>query len=257
MEVYLDLVMLLNFAVQLLLLLGAYRLSAHPPDYKRALCAAVMGSIYAVVCLLPGFSGFAKFPWHILCLCLMSVLCYGWGALAIRQGAIFLFLSFALNGFVLLMGQGGHVSVMLSAALLAVLCVVGFGGGSSKREYATVSICHGKKHVRMTALVDTGNMLKDPVTGNSVMVVDRMTADKLLGLTTEQLEDPIGTISRGKYPGLRLIPYTAVGKSAGMLLAMKMDELRINGQISTQIVAFAPQSIGQGSGYEALLGGIV
>ena len=54
------------------------------------------------------------------------------------------------------------------------------------------------------------------------MVVDRMTADKLLGLTTEQLEDPIGTISRGKYPGLRLIPYTAVGKSAGMLLAMKM-----------------------------------
>lgn len=100
-------------------------------------------------------------------------------------------------------------------------------------------------------------MLKDPVTGNAVMVVDRMTADKLLGLTTEQLEDPIGTISRGTYPGLRLIPYTAVGKSAGMLLAMKMDELRINGQLSTQIVAFAPQAIGQGGEYEALLGGIV
>ena len=110
--------------------------------------------------------------------------------------------------------------------------------------------------ISMTALLDTGNTLKDPVTGHPVLVADSRVAWELLQLQESELSDPIGTISRGNHLGLRLIPYCSVGQPAGMLLGLKVDELRINGREANQIVAFAPNRIGQGSGYEALTGGV-
>ena len=55
MAVYLDLVMLLNFLVDYLLLLGTNRLSGSPMTPGRCALAAVLGSVYAGACLLPGF----------------------------------------------------------------------------------------------------------------------------------------------------------------------------------------------------------
>ena len=51
MEVYLDVLMLLNFMVDLLLMVGTNRLSGHSPGCKRALPAAAMGGIYGGACL--------------------------------------------------------------------------------------------------------------------------------------------------------------------------------------------------------------
>ena len=109
----------------------------------------------------------------------------------------------------------------------------------------------------MTALLDSGNTLKDPVTGLPVLVADARAAMELLQLQESELLHPIETISRGKHVGLRLIPYCAVGQPAGMLLGIQVDQLQINGRDVNQVVAFAPQCIGQGSGYEALTGGLL
>ena len=53
MAVYLDLVVLLNFLVDALLLMGANRLTGHPPGWKRVALAAAIGGVYAGVCMLP------------------------------------------------------------------------------------------------------------------------------------------------------------------------------------------------------------
>ena len=55
MRVYVDGVMLLNFLVDYLLLLGTNRLSGHPSDSRRLLASAVLGAVYSGACLLPGF----------------------------------------------------------------------------------------------------------------------------------------------------------------------------------------------------------
>ena len=90
-----------------------------------------------------------------------------------------------------------------------------------------------------------------------MLVVDAAAAYRLLGLEEAALRQPIETISRGIYPGLRLIPYSAVGQTAGMMLGLRVDQLRFNGICVEQIVAFAPQRIGRGEVYEALAGGNV
>ena len=50
LTVYLDLVMLLNFLVDFLLLLGTNRLSGFPAAPGRCALAAVFGSVYAAGC---------------------------------------------------------------------------------------------------------------------------------------------------------------------------------------------------------------
>ena len=255
MEVYLDLVMLMNFMVDLLLLWAANRLSGRPPGGKRTVLAAVLGGVYAGCCLLPGLSFLAEAPWRILSLGIMALLAFGWNASALQRGALFLFLSMALGGLVYMLGRGGAVSVLMSAGILCGLCLAGFRGRGGKREYVSVEITHRGKNVLLTALLDTGNTLRDPVTGCGVLVADADTARQLLGLDEASLRDPVKAISQ--YPGLRLIPYCAVGQPAGLLLGLKADTLRINGKLSEQIVAFAPQRIGRGAGYEALTGGVL
>ena len=255
MEVYLDLVMLMNFIVDLLLLLGTYRLSGHPPEYRKAVIAAAVGGLYAGACLLPGFIFLGKFPLRVIFLSLIAVIAFGWKGDGLRSGALFIFLSIALGGVVLMMGREGILSVLVSGTILSLLCILAARDKVSKAEYVAVMIRHKQRVLRLRALLDTGNTLKDPITGNPVLVADANAAYQLLGLQEDELHHPIETISRGKYPGLRLIPYCAIGQPAGMLLGLKTEELWINGKPSCQIVAFAPQRIGQGSGFEALTGG--
>ena len=77
MAVYLDLVMLLNFLVDYLLLLGTNRLSGSPMTPGRCALAAVLGSVYAGACLLPGFRFLGNFLWRCVSLGLMAVLAFG------------------------------------------------------------------------------------------------------------------------------------------------------------------------------------
>ena len=77
----------------------------------------------------------------------------------------------------------------------------------------------------------------------------------VLRLTPQQLRDPIQAVEKGGIPGLRLIPYRAVGQPGGMLLVAAMDSVVIGGQQVGRLVAFAPEKIGADESYQALAGG--
>ena len=87
--------------------------------------------------------------------------------------------------------------------------------------------------------------------------MDGSVAEVLLGLSQRQIAAPVETMSSGVYMGLRLIPYSAVGQSNGMLLGMRADKLYISGKEADMILAFAPQRIGNGKNFQALAGGMV
>lgn len=256
MDVYLDLVILLNFSVDFLLLVAVGWLSGGHSVGWRVFLAAGLGSIHAGFCLLPGMYFLGNPLWRAVCLGGMSCIAFGCYRKTIYRGVLFLLLSMALGGIAQAMGKGGRASILLSALVLLGLCYLAFRDHGVRQEYLAVNICHKEKVVALTALLDTGNTLRDPITGQPVLVVDSLAAKKLLGLTEDELLHPIETISQGKHSGLRLMPYCAIGQPAGMMLCLRVDGLRIGGEVSDQIVAFAPQRIGQGYGYEALLGGI-
>lgn len=255
MPVYLDLVVLLNFLVDFLLILGTNRLCGHPPGFLKASLAAVLGGLYGGVCLLPQFYFLGNIFWRLVSLLLMSVLAFGVSINALRRGVVFVLLSMALGGIALGVGGGGFWGVLLPAACILVLCRVGFSGKIGSKNMIPIEFEFNGRTVRCTALQDTGNTLKDPLTGKPVLVVAAEIGQQLTGLTQEQLRNPVESVML--FPGLRLIPYRAVGTNSGFLLAQKFSNVRIGSQKGSSLVAFAPERLSMDGEYQALTGGIV
>ena len=252
MRVYLDLVMGLNFFVDLLLLLGTNRLAGFATEGKRVIGAAALGGIYSGACLLQGFRFLGNTLWRIVVLAGMAGVAFGWNRNAFRRGGVFVLLSLALGGLAIGFGKGNTVSLLLSAAGMWVLCRIAFGDRVGGREYVAVEITEGENTVRLTALRDSGNTLCDPITGESVLVIGAAAAEKLTGLTAAQLRTPLESLGRSS--GLRLIPYRAVG-CGGMLLAKRFDSVTIGNRQRSVLVAFAPEGLDGGQMYQALTGG--
>ena len=257
MEVYLDLVMVLNFLVDFFLLLGTERLAGFPVRLGRVLAAAALGGLYGGVCLLPGFRFLGNILWRTLSLVGMAAVAFGWDRSALKRGGIFVLLNLALGGMALSLGTSNFPSLILAAGSMWLLCHVAFGGRVGEREYVPVELRYGEKTLRVIALRDSGNSLRDPITGEQVLVISGELARKLTGLTREQIRAPLETLARRPVPGLRLIPYRAVGQGSGMLLAMRFETVKIGSRVQSAVVAFAPEGLGEGQVYQALAGGVI
>lgn len=255
MPIYLDLVIILNFFVDFLLLVGTNRLAGYSPGAGRCALGGTLGGIYGGLCLLPGFRFLGNGFWRLVFLGLMALISYGADKSALRKGMLFLLLSMALGGVAEGMGDGSFGALVLGAGVIALLCALGFQGKLGEK-YISVELIHGDRCCTVRALVDTGNTLKDPLTGQSVLIAGETAAKKLLGLEGSQLASPVETMSSQRVAGLRLIPYRTVGQSGGMLLGAKM-EARIGKRRESCIVAFSPQGIGNGTECEALIGGTI
>lgn len=257
MTVYLDLVMILNFLVDFLLLLGTNRLSGFSSNPWRCALGALVGSVYSGACFLPNLCFLGSGGWGVLGLCLCAGTGFGWDASAFKRGAVFVLLSMALGGLALSIGKGSFPVLVLAAGGLWLLCRVSFGDGIGEKEYTNLTISHQGNCVNLIALRDSGNTLRDPVTGEQVLVISPGAARRLTGLTEEQLKHPLETLASGCLPGLRLIPYRAVGQGSGMLLGMRFEEVTVGTRKQSAVVAFAPEGLGSGSMYQALTGGVI
>lgn len=248
MPVYLDVLMVLNFLVDLLLLMGTNRLSGYSPGVKRAVPAAVVGGIYGGVCVVPGFTFLAGTLWRVLCLGVMAGICFGFCRDALRRGMVFILLSMALGGVATGLESGSFWTLVAAALAVSVMCLIGFRGKMGAQYVsARVGDC------RFTALVDTGNTLTDPLTGQQVLVVSPEIGRKLLHIGAEVIADPVNAMER--VPGLRLIPFHAVGRSGGVLPVKRFEDVQIGSWRGSCLIAFAPNELGQGKPYEALTGG--
>lgn len=254
MTVYLDGVILLNFLVDFLLLLGAGRLCGYPNNILRAVAGGALGGLYAGACLLPGFYFLGNFLWRLVSLVAMAVIAYGISTSALRRGFVFAFLCLALGGAVMGIGNGGILGIVSAAGVLCLLCCFGFRGRIGGTSFIPVELFYGDKRLRLTALQDTGNTLRDPITGRQVLVIGREEAKKLTGLTGEQLRSPVESL--GELPGLRLIPYHTVGSSNGFLLGLRLQNVKIGSWQGSMLVAFAPEILSRDGAYQALTGGV-
>ena len=255
MTVYVDVVALINFLVDFLLLLGTNRLCGYPPGWGRAALAAGAGGIYGGLCLLPGFHFLGNTLWRIVSLTGISLVALGFSKSALRRGVVFSLLSMALGGIALGIGGGGFWALVASAAAISIMCMVGFREKIGSVTYVTVELSYEGKRMKLTALQDTGNALRDPVTGRAVLVVGADVARELTGLTYQQLRSPINTITQAPLPGLRLIPYHTVGQPAGLLLALRLQNVKIGNWTGSSLVAFAPDGLSREGAYQALTGG--
>ncbi len=252
-----EIVALFNFAVDFLLMLSANRLCGYPSRIGCIALAAGVGGLYGGACLMPECSFLGHSIWCIVVLFLMSWIAFGWSISAVRRGLVFVLLSMALGGIAMGFQRGGMWTVLGSCVVLCILCRLGFGNKNIGTRFVPVDITYENKHIHLMALADTGNTLKDPVTGGAVLVIGERPARELTGLSSEQLRDPVSSIGSAMIPGLRLIPYKSVGCASGFMLGLRIHDVTIAGNRGTRIVAFSPEKLDECGVYQALTGGTV
>jgi len=252
---FVSVVAILNFLVNLLLLLAAGRLCGFNGKRSRIFLAAGLGGLYAWGCLQPGMGFLGNSIWRIVSLGLMSLIAFGISRNTVRKGLVFSVLSLAVGGAVQIMGEGGFWGILMTAVVLWFLSFAGFRNGANGTVLIPVELYYKEKQLHLTALQDTGNTLRDPVTGQHVLVIGSEAAQQLTGLTKAQLMRPVESI--GLIPGLRLIPYHSVGINSGFLLALRLQNVKIGKWRGSSLVAFAPDGLGLDEEFQALAGGVL
>lgn len=251
MEAYVWFVILLGAVVDMLLLTGATVLAGFPPDSSRLIPGGLLGGLYAGAAAVPQLYFLGNWYWRLVFMGLVCMVGFGLHRASVRKAALYILLRLALDGIGAGLDRVGIWALGAGALGLCLVCTVGFRGGFGKR-YLPVELQYGGKQIRLTALHDTGNSLRDPVTGGSVLVVGPELARQLTGLTQDQLRTPVKSVL--SLPGGRLIPYKTIADPGGLLLALPIPEVRIGSWKGKCLVAFAPERLGNGE-FEALTGG--
>lgn len=253
MEVRIKWMVLLVFLVEALLILGTDRLTGVPTNWKRVLAGAGIAGFWGGAGLLPGMGFLHRPQAHVACLLAVCLAGFGSGRAAWRRWGLYLLISFAITGIARNFAERKWLGIAVAAFLVWLLCIVSSGDRLGGRLCVPLEIRYGGNILQLTALRDTGNMLRDPITGEQVLVIDGEAASQLTGLRQEELEKPMDTI--GIRPGYRLIPYRSVGQPRGMMLAKRFQDVRVGDWRGSAVVAFAPHTIGGGGEYRALTGG--
>ena len=274
--VYADLLFLLNFIANYLLLLAAGRMAGAVLRRWRIGLGAAAGALYAILVFLPGLGWLAHWLCKLAAGVLMALIAYGGEQYLLRVAVLFFGASAALAGAVLGLELLGNVSLTLDHGvfysqldirlllLLFVACYfvlslffrrIGRHGG----ELVGLEIALNGGVVVLTALRDTGHTLTDPATNRPVVVVYWQALSKLLPDWADA-DTPIDSLERCHADGsrqARLIPYRAVGVEHGMLLALRTQGVKADGKpLGKLLVALSPTPVDDGGGYQALLGGI-
>ncbi len=245
-------VAIFHFLTNLLLILATNRLCRCHSQKRELFLAAMVGSVQAALCTYTGFSFLGKDYWRVTFLLLTAGIAFGSGKMPLRQAAMYIVLYLAMGEI----AQGRILAFLLAVAAIGLLCAFSQEHDQMMQKTVPVTIRHGNKKLSLTALVDTGNTLRDPVTGCRILVVDGSVAESLLGFDMEALEDPLRTMSCHFIPGLRLIPYSTVGQPNGFMLGFRPQQLFIKGRASDHILGFSPNRIGQQHSFQALTGGL-
>lgn len=283
--IYADTLFLLNALVDYLLLLAAARLAGEPLRRWRFALGAALGGGYAVAIFLPGLSFLAHPLCRLASAALMLLLAYGGSRHLLRQGVLFAALTCAFGGGVVAIGLlggtglslGGGVFysaldlkvVLLSAAVCYGVLTLVFQRlarhSAANGELVYIKLNLRERSVSLTALIDTGNTLTDPISGRPVMVAEGERAAILFPREhrpdSADLRDPIAALTRlgtGEWRArFRILPYRSVGVDRGLLLAVRVDDWELDGQgRGPVLVALSPTPVSDGGGYQALIGAI-
>ena len=241
-ELYIDVLFLVNFLMDYILLLVTKKVLKLSPSYGRICLGALLGAFLTCVVVAVGipFTFVKVVLFYILAPSAMLLL-----GLPIRslqsffRALITLYISgFLVGGIFEYLNQYIEVgslffalamaSYYLASGVLKILAGL-FHFGES---HCSVTLFFGGESCRAEAIVDTGNQLRDEISGKSVTIISNRLAKKLFG---------------GKMPeGLRYIPYRTIAKGLGVIPVLSIDCICISGKneqrVEQPMVAISEES---------------
>lgn len=275
--IYVDVLAGVNLAMDYLLLAAAAKLSGAYCTRARLLAGAALGACYAVASC--GIPFLALMPIKAAAGLLMVRLCFGARSTAelVRLAALFYLVSCAAAGGALALGKvsdasffaGGGYYIDVPFRVVAAAGAVSWGltgllfrGEAKAREACRVHLDFAGHSADFSLLVDTGNDLSDPVSGRPALVLDRRAAARVLPVEAAL---PLAALRADNAPAVlaalpgtyrtqfQLLPYRAIGKEGGLLLAFRPERAERDGKPWQGLAAISPERVANGF-YEGLIG---
>jgi len=267
LEVYPDVIFILNFYLDLIILSLLKKINRKNSSLIRRIIAAIFGGAVAVVVgIMPWIDTIIRFViLNIVTALLMLMLAFGrmkrWDMM--KQMISLYLLTYTFGGFLnsiyfytglrehaIMLGQtkiADDVSIgtiVYSVTFLLpviILCVYLFGWMSKdKQELLRIELYQGEHKISSVGLIDSGNNLCDPIFNKPVIIVEK---SLMRGLITtsyyEQIDGIIGmmegsasgaeitALDPSEHMKLRMIPYQSIGKKQGVMPGLVIDKLLI------------------------------
>ncbi len=251
--VYADVLWLVNFALDLALLWAAGRFGGFVFRRFRGVLAAAFGAFYGVGLLFPALAPLYIMPLPVIFSLLMLLVCFG--RLPLKRfgwlAACFYILSFAMGGAALavraLLGYGaaaGMSFIWLIPALLLAGAMAALGVGVWRRQarqsglIVRAELSLNGKTLALPCFLDSGNRLRDPVSGRAVLLAElaavqswlpqdlaeRLAQELRINGNDFRPQQILADFAPAPWGGrLRLIPYHVVGAAGRLTLGFLPD----------------------------------
>lgn len=291
MTVYLDVVFIENIIMNYIILYGTAVIAKVIPKHVRLILASGVGALYAIVAYLSILKIYSCIVLKVFLSVIIVYIAFNSQNIKImfKQLLLFYLTSFVFGGAAffliyivkpqdIIMRNGVYVGTyplkiaFLGAFLGFIVIILSFKiiktKLSKKSLLCNAIISINKKQIETVAMIDTGNLLKDPISNTPVIVVEHTllynilpkqilnNLESILGGELEKIPEDV----KEKYISkLKVIPFSSLGKQNGLLLGIKADEIKIEIEDETIIkdniiVGIYDKSLTKRGEYRALIG---
>lgn len=245
--IYIDVLFCINLIIDFLLLLSVKKYLSSSVRYRRLFLGSVVGGLSSFVILLPPLNEFLSivlrlataaavvfatfFPtskknfikavccYFLMTFCLCGAAIAVWmifapKGIAIRNGAVY----FDISPLVLI------VTISACYLIVRIICRV-TGRSEAKKLYRKIKISNNGKTVQLLGKVDSGHNLKEPFSGECVIVAAAESVSEALpkGFPVTSKNMNLFDVQNS---GFRLVPYSSVGGD-GVLMSFKPQEVSL------------------------------
>ncbi len=291
MTIYIDVVLIENLIMNYIILLATGLILKEKIRNVRLILASLLGAIYSVVSYLSILEIYASILFKIILSIVMVYIAFNpqtiqkmWKDILLFYLTSFVFggAAFALiyivkpqdilmkNG--LFLGTYPLKTIILGAIVAFIIIMTAFTVVKSKITkkdmFCEIEIQLNGEKIETTAMIDTGNLLKEPITNTPVIVVEHtLLYDCIPKEILNHLDDLLGgdfnnipkEIKEKYITKLKFIPFSSLGKQNGMLLGMKADHVKIKDTEEEEkkeniIIGIYNKSLTKRGEYRALMG---
>lgn len=242
-DVYIDLLFLINFSMDYLCLYVCAKVLHKKQRLLRMIIAAALGGIYSVISLFLVFSAPVNLISDALFCLVISAVAFAEKGRRISSTLIcgFLFVGIsmmtggAMTAIFNLLNRldlpldaidGDGISTYLFAIIAAIAGIISLRSGELISRKSSIKECEltvtlSGRSVTVNALSDSGNLVRDPLSGRSVVLIDRSSLEKIADLSVfddfllGKLPPEASLIKR-----LRIIPIKTAGGRSSLCAAI-------------------------------------
>lgn len=291
MTIYIDVVLIENLIMNFIILLATGLILKEKIKTIRLLLSSLLGAIYSIISYMSILEIYSSMALKIILSIVMIYIAFNpqnmkkmWKDILIFYLTSFVFggAAFALiyivkpqdilmkNG--LFLGTYPLKTILLGAIIAFIIIMAAFTVVKSKITkkdmFCKIEIQLNGKKIETTAMIDTGNLLKEPITNTPVIVVEHtLLYDCIPKEILNHLEEWLGgefdnipeKIKEEYISKLKFIPFSSLGKQNGMLLGIKAEYIKIKSDDKEEkkeniIIGIYNKSLTKRGEYRALMG---